>query len=177
MEGEAPMVDLDRVFKDLIFLNIVGIQDSLRYGVATAMKACQRLGVFVRMVTGDNVLRAKAIAEDCGILVPGGLVMEGPTFRKLSKREMGEIIPKLCVLARSSPEEMRTLVRRLKVLEETIAVSGDGTNDAPALRAADVELGQNDRYQGATLRREMWKSLQNGHWAEENIPSLCVEDQ
>ncbi|KAJ9644673.1 plasma membrane calcium [Coniosporium apollinis] len=138
MEDEATMVDFDSVFKDLTFLGVVGIQDPLRDGVPKAVKDCQRAGVFVRMVTGDNVLTAKAIAEDCGILVPGGLVMEGPTFRKLSKREMDQVIPKLCVLARSSPEDKRILVRRLKELGETVAVTGDGTNDAPALKAADV---------------------------------------
>jgi Ca2+-transporting ATPase len=126
------------VFNKMTFLAIVGIQDPLRDGVREAVKDCQGAGVYVRMVTGDNVLTAKAIAEDCGILVPGGLVMEGPTFRKLSKRDMDAAIPKLCVLARSSPEDKRRLVKRLKELGETVAVTGDGTNDAPALKTADV---------------------------------------
>lgn len=126
------------VFNNMVFLAIVGIQDPLRDGVKEAVKDCQGAGVFVRMVTGDNVMTAKAIAEDCGILVPGGLVMEGPTFRKLSKKAMDEAIPKLCVLARSSPEDKRRLVKRLKELGETVAVTGDGTNDAPALKTADV---------------------------------------
>ncbi|EOA87048.1 plasma membrane calcium [Exserohilum turcicum] len=130
------------VFKDIskkmTFLAIVGIQDPLRENVREAVKDCQHAGVYVRMVTGDNVLTAKAIAEDCGILVPGGVVMEGPTFRKLSKRDMDAVIPKLCVLARSSPDDKRKLVKRLKELGETVAVTGDGTNDAPALKTADV---------------------------------------
>ncbi|EKG09111.1 ATPase P-type K/Mg/Cd/Cu/Zn/Na/Ca/Na/H-transporter [Macrophomina phaseolina MS6] len=126
------------VFKKMVFLAVVGIQDPLRDGVRDAVKDCQHAGVYVRMVTGDNVLTAKAIAEECGILVPGGVVMEGPTFRKLSKRDMDTVIPKLCVLARSSPEDKRKLVKRLKELEDTVAVTGDGTNDAPALKTADV---------------------------------------
>ncbi|KAF2630934.1 calcium-translocating P-type ATPase [Macroventuria anomochaeta] len=126
------------VFKKMTFLAVVGIQDPLRDSVKEAVKDCQHAGVYVRMVTGDNVLTAKAIAEDCGILVPGGVVMEGPTFRKLSKKDMDAIIPKLCVLARSSPEDKRKLVKRLKELGETVAVTGDGTNDAPALKTADV---------------------------------------
>jgi Ca2+-transporting ATPase len=126
------------LFNNMTFLAIVGIQDPLRDGVREAVRDCQGAGVYVRMVTGDNVLTAKAIAEDCGILVPGGLVMEGPTFRKLSKRDMDAAIPKLCVLARSSPEDKRRLVKRLKELGETVAVTGDGTNDAPALKTADV---------------------------------------
>ena len=126
------------VFQKMTFLAVVGIQDPLRDSVKEAVKDCQHAGVYVRMVTGDNVLTAKAIAEDCGILVPGGVVMEGPTFRKLSKKDMDAVIPKLCVLARSSPEDKRKLVKRLKELGETVAVTGDGTNDAPALKTADV---------------------------------------
>ncbi|KAJ4379758.1 plasma membrane calcium [Didymella sp. IMI 355093] len=126
------------IFQRMTFLAVVGIQDPLRDSVKEAVKDCQHAGVYVRMVTGDNVLTAKAIAEDCGILVPGGVVMEGPTFRKLSKKDMDAVIPKLCVLARSSPEDKRRLVKRLKELGETVAVTGDGTNDAPALKTADV---------------------------------------
>lgn len=137
-EDDASQAVFEDVFKKMSFLAIVGIQDPLRNGVREAVKDCQSAGVYVRMVTGDNVLTAKAIAEDCGILVPGGLVMEGPTFRKLSKRDMDAAIPKLCVLARSSPEDKRRLVKRLKELGETVAVTGDGTNDAPALKTADV---------------------------------------
>lgn len=135
---DPSQADFDSVCRDMIFVGVVGIQDPLRDGVKEAVIDCQHAGVFVRMVTGDNVLTAKAIAEDCGILVPGGLVMEGPVFRKLSKREMDQVIPKLCVLARSSPDDKRILVKRLKELGETVAVTGDGTNDAPALKTADV---------------------------------------
>jgi Ca2+-transporting ATPase len=137
-EDDPTQAIFEDVFKNMVFLAVVGIQDPLRDGVRGAVQDCQGAGVFVRMVTGDNVMTAKAIAEDCGILVPGGVVMEGPTFRKLSKKDMDAIIPKLCVLARSSPDDKRKLVKRLKELGETVAVTGDGTNDAPALKTADV---------------------------------------
>ncbi|OAL54257.1 calcium transporting P-type ATPase-like protein [Pyrenochaeta sp. DS3sAY3a] len=137
-EDDPSQAIFEDIFKKMTFLSVVGIQDPLRDNVREAVKDCQHAGVYVRMVTGDNVLTAKAIAEDCGILVPGGVVMEGPTFRKLSKRDMDAVIPKLCVLARSSPEDKRKLVKRLKELGETVAVTGDGTNDAPALKTADV---------------------------------------
>lgn len=137
-EDDPSQAVFEDVFKNMVFIAVVGIQDPLRDGVREAVKDCQNAGVFVRMVTGDNVLTAKAIAEDCGILVPGGVVMEGPAFRKLPKRDMDAVIPKLCVLARSSPEDKRKLVKRLKELGETVAVTGDGTNDAPALKTADV---------------------------------------
>ncbi|KAI9698841.1 MAG: hypothetical protein M1820_007348 [Bogoriella megaspora] len=137
-EDDPKQALFDDVFRDMTFLGVTGIQDPLRAGVREAVEDCIHAGVFVRMVTGDNILTAKAIAEDCGIYTSGGLVMEGPEFRKLSKKEMNEIIPRLQVLARSSPEDKRILVKRLKDLGETVAVTGDGTNDAPALKTADV---------------------------------------
>ncbi|KAI5294819.1 hypothetical protein KEM52_003099 [Ascosphaera acerosa] len=131
-------VDFDSVFSDLTLVGIVGIQDPLRPGVAEAVKTCQKAGVMVRMVTGDNVLTAKAIASECNIFSAGGIAMEGPEFRKLNKDQMAQIVPRLQVLARSSPDDKKTLVSTLKSLGETVAVTGDGTNDAPALKMADV---------------------------------------
>ena len=136
---DAPKeVLFEDVFADLTFLGVFGIQDPLRQGVEDAVALCQHAGVYVRMVTGDYVGTATAIAAECGILTESGLVMEGPQFRRLSTTEMDNIIHRLQVLARSSPEDKRMLVKRLKELGETVAVTGDGTNDGPALRAADV---------------------------------------
>ncbi|KAJ3100803.1 hypothetical protein HDU97_001921 [Phlyctochytrium planicorne] len=124
--------------KGLVCAGIVGIEDPLRPGVPEAVAACQRAGVFVRMVTGDNVLTAKSIAERCGIYTKGGLVMEGVVFRRMSEEERKAILPRLQVLARSSPTDKQLLVGGLKELGETVAVTGDGTNDGPALKLADV---------------------------------------
>ncbi|KAM0487017.1 hypothetical protein ACHAPX_000284 [Trichoderma viride] len=134
-KGEILFEDL---FQKMTFGSVVGIQDPLREGVTEAVQLCQMAGVVVRMVTGDNKITAQAIAKECGILQADSLVMEGPDFRNLSKLKQNEIIPKLHVLARSSPEDKRILVKRLKDLGETVAVTGDGTNDAPALKGADV---------------------------------------
>ncbi|KAJ9292544.1 hypothetical protein DTO271G3_8701 [Paecilomyces variotii] len=138
LEEDRKLAQFDAIFKDMVFLGVVGIQDPLRPGVADSVHQCQKAGVFVRMVTGDNILTAKAIAQECGIFTPGGVAMEGPKFRKLSSHQMNQVIPRLQVLARSSPEDKRILVARLKKLGETVAVTGDGTNDAPALKTADV---------------------------------------
>lgn len=138
IEGDGNQVVFEDLFHRMIFIGMVGIQDPLRDGVPEAVKECQRAGVVVRMVTGDNKLTATAIAKECGILQPDGVVMEGPEFRNLSKLSQNEIIPRLQVLARSSPEDKRILVRRLKDMGDVVAVTGDGTNDAPALKLADV---------------------------------------
>ncbi|KAG1057716.1 hypothetical protein G6F43_000466 [Rhizopus delemar] len=136
-EGKVPYEDLV-ADSGLTFLGVVGIEDPLRDGVTEAVQACQRAGVFVRMVTGDNVVTAKSIAKQCGIYTPGGEVMEGPVFRNLTPAEMDKILPRLQVLARSSPEDKRILVSRLRELGDIVAVTGDGTNDGPALKMADV---------------------------------------
>ncbi|KAI8626479.1 putative calcium P-type ATPase [Xylariaceae sp. FL1651] len=138
LEDDRSQVAFEDIFHRMTFIGLVGIQDPLRDGVPEAVKECQKAGVIVRMVTGDNKLTAQAIATECGILQPDGVVMEGPEFRNLSKFAQNEIIPRLRVLARSSPEDKRILVRRLKDMGDVVAVTGDGTNDAPALKLADV---------------------------------------
>ena len=117
---------------------MTGIEDPLREGVTEAVAQCHKAGVQVKMCTGDNVLTARSIAEQCGILSPGGIVMEGPVFRELDDREMLEVVPRLQVLARSSPEDKKILVEKLKELGEIVGVTGDGTNDGPALKTAHV---------------------------------------
>jgi Ca2+-transporting ATPase len=137
LEDDSREAVLEDVLEEMVFLGVVGIQDPLRPGVKKAVERCQHAGVFVRMVTGDNKGTAQAIAKECGIYTDG-IILEGPEFRKLSAVEMDRTIPRLQVLARSSPEDKRILVKRLKELGEVVAVTGDGTNDGPALRAADV---------------------------------------
>ncbi|KAL3431378.1 hypothetical protein BDV09DRAFT_176333 [Aspergillus tetrazonus] len=137
-EEDRSLAAFDPIFKDMVMFGVFGIQDPLRAGVTESVQQCQRAGVFVRMVTGDNIVTAKAIAQECGIFTPGGVAIEGPKFRKLSSRQMTQIIPRLQVLARSSPDDKKILVSQLKKLGETVAVTGDGTNDAQALKTADV---------------------------------------
>jgi Ca2+-transporting ATPase len=131
-------IAFEDIFKNMTFIGMVGIKDPLRPGVPEAVRLCQKAGVVVRMVTGDNRITAEAIAADCGILQPNSVVLEGPVFRNMTKAEQDAIIPRLHVLARSSPEDKRILVKRLKEKGETVAVTGDGTNDAPALKMADI---------------------------------------
>jgi P-type Ca2+ transporter type 2C len=137
--ADPTAAEFEPVLKDLILNGVVGIMDPVRDGVPEAVAKCQLAGVKVRMVTGDNIDTARAIAADCGILTSeDDIVMEGPEFRKLSEEEFLRILPRLSVLARSSPTDKQILVQKLKALDETVAVTGDGTNDGPALKAADV---------------------------------------
>ncbi|XP_008805679.2 calcium-transporting ATPase 10, plasma membrane-type [Phoenix dactylifera] len=122
-------------------IGIVGIKDPVRPGVKDSVAICRSAGITVRMVTGDNINTAKAIARECGILTDDGVAIEGPEFRKKSPEEMNALIPKLQVMARSSPLDKHTLVEHLRtVFREVVAVTGDGTNDAPALHEADIGL-------------------------------------
>ena len=138
MDTPVPLKDSPE--HDLNLLAIVGIKDPVRKEVPEAVKTCQNAGIKVRMVTGDNIYTAKHIARECGILSDHGIAMEGPDFRALPHDELLELIPRLEVLARSSPEDKFTLVRTLKALGDVVAVTGDGTNDAPAMKEADVGL-------------------------------------
>ncbi|KAH7285103.1 hypothetical protein KP509_33G012900 [Ceratopteris richardii] len=126
--------------KDLICLAIVGIKDPLRPGVADAVRKCQIAGIKVRMVTGDNIMTAKAIATECGILNKEGIAIEGKKFREMEPEDQYKILPSLQVMARSSPTDKYTLVKRLLEMGNIVAVTGDGTNDAPALHEASIGL-------------------------------------
>ncbi|KAF9811644.1 hypothetical protein IEO21_06493 [Rhodonia placenta] len=131
-------VEYDDLAQDLTLIAITGLEDPLREGVREAVSDCRKAGVSVKMCTGDNVLTARSIAAQCGIFTAGGIIMEGPAFRSLSSNELLEVVPRLQVLARSSPDDKKLLVEKLRELGEIVGVTGDGTNDGPALKTADV---------------------------------------
>nr|GMC89938.1 putative calcium-transporting ATPase 11, plasma membrane-type [Ipomoea batatas]GME21413.1 putative calcium-transporting ATPase 11, plasma membrane-type [Ipomoea batatas] len=120
---------------------VVGIKDPVRPGVEEAVKTCLAAGIKVRMVTGDNINTAKAIAKECGILTDDAFAIEGSEFRRKTPDELRELIPRIQVMARSSPLDKHVLVKNLRgMFKEVVAVTGDGTNDAPALHEADIGL-------------------------------------
>ncbi|XP_068585031.1 plasma membrane calcium-transporting ATPase 1-like [Cebidichthys violaceus] len=152
-DGEPDWEDEAHILSGLTCIAVVGIEDPVRPEVPDAIRKCQRAGITVRMVTGDNIDTARAIATKCGILQPGEdfICMEGKEFNRRIRDEFGEIQqeridkiwPKLRVLARSSPTDKHTLVKGIidsTALEkrQVVAVTGDGTNDGPALKKADV---------------------------------------
>ncbi|XP_030953229.1 calcium-transporting ATPase 8, plasma membrane-type-like isoform X3 [Quercus lobata] len=130
---------------DLVLLAIVGIKDPCRPGVKDSVQLCQNAGIKVRMVTGDNIQTAKAIASECGILgsdddVTEPTLIEGRVFRELSESRREEIVDQISVMGRSSPNDKLLLVQALRKRGHVVAVTGDGTNDAPALHEADIGL-------------------------------------
>ncbi|CAI0393430.1 unnamed protein product [Linum tenue] len=139
--GSGFSESVDIPFQGYTCIAIVGIKDPVRPGVKESVAVCRSAGIVVRMVTGDNLTTAKAIARECGILTDDGLAIEGPEFREKSDEELQQLIPKLQVMARSSPMDKHTLVKTLRTtFQEVVAVTGDGTNDAPALHEADIGL-------------------------------------
>ncbi|XP_027344582.1 calcium-transporting ATPase 9, plasma membrane-type isoform X7 [Abrus precatorius] len=142
---------------ELVLLAIVGIKDPCRPGVKDAVKVCTDAGVKVRMVTGDNLQTAKAIALECGILASNEdavepNIIEGKKFRELSEKEREQFAKKITVMGRSSPNDKLLLVQALRKGGEVVAVTGDGTNDAPALHEADIGLSMG--IQGTEVAKE-----------------------
>lgn len=153
IDGEPNWDDEENIVSNLTCLGVVGIEDPVRPEVPDAIRKCQRAGITVRMVTGDNINTARSIATKCGIIRPQDdfLIMEGKEFNRRIRDSNGDIQqhlldkvwPKLRVLARSSPTDKYNLVKGIidsKVSDnrEVVAVTGDGTNDGPALKKADV---------------------------------------
>lgn len=124
---------------DLIWDGFFGIRDHIRENVPDAVESCHSAGIKVRMVTGDNIETARAIAKETGILT-NGRVIEGKEFRALSEDERVKIAPDIDVVARAEPMDKLFLVQALQKNDHVVAVTGDGTNDAPALKHADVGL-------------------------------------
>ncbi|NLV27595.1 MAG: calcium-translocating P-type ATPase, PMCA-type [Methanomicrobiales archaeon] len=129
-KGPAPL---------LLWDGYVGIRDEIRADVPSAVASCKKAGISVKMVTGDSLETACAIAKETGILTTGN-VITGPEFRSLSIEEQQSVATDLEVMARSQPHDKLILVQALQAKGRVVAVTGDGTNDAPALRSADVGL-------------------------------------
>ncbi|KAJ0742543.1 putative P-type Ca(2+) transporter [Helianthus annuus] len=129
----------------LTLLGIVGLKDPCRPGSKKAIETCRFAGVEVKMITGDNLFTAKSIATECGILESGqevceDEVVEGVQFRNFTDEERMQKVERIRVMARSSPFDKLLMVKCLKQKGHVVAVTGDGTNDAPALKEADIGL-------------------------------------
>ena len=133
-------LDEDVVEKDLIFLGLEGMIDPPREEAVEAYKKCEEAGIKVVMITGDHKLTAIAVAKEIGIMKEGSLVLTGAELDKMNDEEFERIVENVAVYARVSPEHKLRIVKALKKRGHIVAMTGDGVNDAPAVKSADVGI-------------------------------------
>ncbi|HEX3026494.1 MAG TPA: calcium-translocating P-type ATPase, PMCA-type [Clostridia bacterium] len=124
----------------MTFDGFVAISDPLRTDVYDAVNNCRRAGIDLKMLTGDNIVTASAIASELHILGEGRIAVEAKNIVDLSDEELLKLLPKISVIARSTPTIKMRVVKLLKAQGNVVAVTGDGINDAPALKNADVGI-------------------------------------
>lgn len=122
---------------NLTFLGLVGMMDPPRTGVKEAIKECSSAGIKVVMITGDHLLTAEAIANEIGIT---GKSISGEDLDKLSDAQFAEEVEQITIYARVNPEHKIRIIKALKAKGHQVAMTGDGVNDAPALKAADIGI-------------------------------------
>ena len=133
---DAPTSDV--LERDLTLLGLVGMIDPPRPEAREAVKQCRRAGIKPVMITGDHVVTASAIARDLGILQPGDEAVTGAQLQKMTDSELDSRVRSISVYARVSPEDKIRIVRAWQRQGEIVSMTGDGVNDAPALKAADI---------------------------------------
>jgi P-type Ca2+ transporter type 2C len=126
--------------QEMIWLGLVSMLDAPRPEVREAVAKCREGGIRVVMITGDHQLTAKAIAYDLGIADPGDRVLTGQELEKLSQEELKQQVEHVSIYARVSPEHKLRIVQALQSLGKFVAMTGDGVNDAPALKQADIGI-------------------------------------
>ncbi len=135
---EPQWEDIYNVERNLIFTGFIGIEDPLRTDVKEAIDRCRQAGITVKILTGDNINTARAIANQLGIVKNDSLVLEITDIDEMSDQELMSKLNKIVVIARSNPTAKMRVVKLLKENNNSVVVTGDGINDAPALKAADV---------------------------------------
>ena len=166
----APLTDGDsREPERLILVGLQGMIDPPRAGVAEAIAACQDAGIRVVMITGDHIETARAIAEKLGISRHGdGNAVTGADLTDLDDDELATQVQRTAVYARVSPEDKLRIVRALQRQGEVVAVTGDGVNDAPALKAAQIGVAMGDK--GTDVAREASEMV----LADDNFVSIVA---
>jgi magnesium-transporting ATPase (P-type) len=138
---EKEHFNAEEVERDLVFLGFAGMIDPPRTEVKEAVMKCKRAGIKIILITGDNKLTAEAIARDAGVIEGNPVIVEGPEITQLDKEELKEVLknPEV-IFARTAPKSKMDIVMALKEMGEVVAVTGDGVNDAPALKEADIGI-------------------------------------
>lgn len=138
-------IDSPSIEENLTFVGLLGMIDPPREGVEEAVATCKKAGIKTVMITGDHIVTAKAIAKELGILKKNDLAMTGKEIDEISQKELERNISKYSVFARVSPEHKVRIVEAFQKSGAVVAMTGDGVNDAPALKKADIgiAMGQN----------------------------------
>jgi Ca2+-transporting ATPase len=137
---DSPHIDIDKLETDLIFIGLIGMIDPPRPEVKDSISLCKQAGIKTIMITGDHKNTAFAIAKELGIADDSSQVISGVELDKLTEEELISKIDNLRVFARVSPEHKVKIVRALKARGNIVAMTGDGVNDAPSLKAADIGI-------------------------------------
>jgi len=131
-------INEDKIENDLIFAGLQGMIDPPRDEAIEANKICQKAGIKTVMITGDHKLTAVAVAKEIGIMKEDSMVLTGTELDKMSDEEFNKIVDNVAVYARVSPEHKLRIVNALKSKGQIVAMTGDGVNDAPAVKSADI---------------------------------------
>ncbi len=133
-------IDSNTIENNLVFVGLVGMIDPPREGVKDAVAICKRAGIKTVMITGDHIATAKAIAKELGILKGSDIAITGAELDKISQKELEKNIMNYSVFARVTPEHKVRIVKAFRSTKAVVAMTGDGVNDAPALKNADIGI-------------------------------------
>ena len=170
----------DAVENNMVFLGLTGMMDPPREEAIEATKVCKQVGIRPVMITGDHKLTAVAIAKEIGIYKDGDMVLTGPELEKMGDEEYERVVDKVTVYARVSPMDKLRIVKAWKKKGEVVAMTGDGVNDAPALKHADIGIAMG--ITGTEVTKEaadmvlsddnfatIVKAIELGRWIYDNI--------
>jgi Ca2+-transporting ATPase len=152
LEEEIPLWEPEKVECNFIFVGLIGMIDPPRDEVRDAIRICKIAGIRPIMITGDHKLTARAIARDVGLIEFDGEVLDGVELDKMSREEYQDAVERCNVFARVAPEHKLEIVSALKDNAQVVAMTGDGVNDAPAIKTADVGIAMGIR--GADVTKE-----------------------
>lgn len=138
--GKDTLINADLLEKDLRFIGLYGMMDPPRKEVKPAIEECKQAGIKTVMITGDHVKTAQAIAKELNILPEHGLVLEGRQLNRMSVEELEDVIDDVYVFARVTPEHKLKIVQAFQEKGHVVAMTGDGVNDAPAIKASDIGI-------------------------------------